>query len=65
MGLQGPAVVHSGSDGNWMALVALFSETGNGVLVAANAGDSMGGDVAAKKALKSLATSVADAAPAN
>ena len=48
-----------------MALVALFSETGNGVLVAANAGDSMGGDVAAKKALKSLATSLADAAPAN
>jgi CubicO group peptidase (beta-lactamase class C family) len=52
LGRKGPALMHAGSDGNWMALVLLFPQTQNGVLVAANAGDDMGGDKATKAALK-------------
>ena len=63
MKLKGPALTHSGSDGNWYALVVLFPATGNGVLVAANAADSMGGDKAASRALRTLAITVADPAP--
>jgi CubicO group peptidase (beta-lactamase class C family) len=59
MGLQGPALTHAGSDGNWEALVVLFPETGNGVLVVANAFESMGGDKAARTAVKALAEGVA------
>ncbi|MBL8545661.1 MAG: beta-lactamase family protein [Hyphomonadaceae bacterium] len=60
MNLRGPALTHSGSDGNWYALVCLFPETGNGVLVAANAADSMQGDQAAVAALRALAATVAE-----
>lgn len=59
MGLQGPALAHSGSDGNWFALVCLFPGTGDGVLVVANAAESMGGDQASLAALRALATTVA------
>jgi CubicO group peptidase (beta-lactamase class C family) len=54
LGRQGPALMHAGSDGNWMALVLLFPETQNGVLMAANAGDDMGGDKVTKAALKAV-----------
>jgi len=54
LGRQGPMLMHAGSDGNWMALVLLFPETQNGVLVAANAADDMGGDKATKAALKAV-----------
>ena len=47
LGRQGPALTHSGSDGNWYAVVVLLPQGGDGVLVAANAADSMGGDRAA------------------
>lgn len=57
-GRIGPVLVHAGSDGNWYALVALFPETGNGVLVAANAAESMGGDAASLAALRALAATV-------
>ena len=60
MNLRGPALTHSGSDGNWYALVCLFPETGNGVLVAANAAESMQGDQASVAALRALAASVAE-----
>lgn len=63
MKLKGPALTHAGSDGNWYALVVLLPATGNGVLLAANAGESMGGDKAAGKAIRALAAKVADAAP--
>lgn len=53
-GRKGPVLIHAGSDGNWYALVALFPATGQGVLVAANAGPDMGGDKAAAAALRSL-----------
>ncbi len=43
-GRQGPALVHQGSDGNWLAIVALFPEQGTGALVVANAGPDMGAD---------------------
>ncbi len=62
MKLKGPALTHAGSDGNWYALVVLFPTTGNGVLVAANAGASMGGDTAASRAIHALAMTVADPA---
>lgn len=60
MNLRGPALTHSGSDGNWYALVCLFPETGNGVLVAANAAESMQGDQASVAALRALAATVAE-----
>lgn len=62
-GLRGPALTHAGSDGNWYALVILFPETGNGALVVANAGESMGGDRAASAAIRAVAMAVGQAAP--
>lgn len=58
MDRRGPVLFHSGSDGNWTALVSLFYETGNGVLVAANAYQSMGGDRAANEVMGDLIASV-------
>ena len=43
-GRQGPVLVHQGSDGNWLAMVALFPEQGTGVLAVANAFEDMGAD---------------------
>lgn len=60
VGRKGPVLTHSGSDGNWYALVALFTQTGNGVLVATNSADSMGGDKASVAALRALAATIAD-----
>lgn len=60
MNLRGPALTHSGSDGNWYALVCLFPETGNGVLVAANAAESMQGDQATLAAMRAFAATVAE-----
>ena len=54
MGHRGPALTHAGSDGNWYAVVVLFPQTGNGVLVAANAGEDMGGDKAAKAVVQAV-----------
>jgi hypothetical protein len=42
-----------------MAYAVLFPETQNGALVAANAGEDMGGDKAAKAVLKGLLPSLA------
>jgi CubicO group peptidase (beta-lactamase class C family) len=62
-GRKGPVLTHAGSDGNWNAFVALFLETGNGVLVATNSANSMGGDKASLAALRALAATVADPLP--
>jgi CubicO group peptidase (beta-lactamase class C family) len=43
-GRQGPALVHQGSDGNWLAIAVLFPEQGTGALMVANAGPDMGAD---------------------
>ena len=59
MNLAGPALTHSGSDGNWNALVCLFPHTGAGVLVVSNAAESMGGDQATREAMRALARTVA------
>jgi CubicO group peptidase (beta-lactamase class C family) len=59
MSLTGPALTHSGSDGNWYALVCLFPQTGNGVLVVSNAAESMGGDQSTLAAMRALARTVA------
>jgi hypothetical protein len=53
-GRRGPVLAHGGSDGNSLAWVVLFPETGNGVLVAANAAEDMGGDQATKAVLGAL-----------
>ena len=63
MGLRGPALTHAGSDGNWFALVLLFPETGNGALVVANAGETMGGDHAASAAIHAMGMTMAQPAP--
>jgi CubicO group peptidase (beta-lactamase class C family) len=60
LGRRGPAMVHAGSDGNWSSLAAIFPDSGSGVLVVANAGESMGGDVAVKAV---LAAALADLRP--
>lgn len=60
-GRKGPVLMHAGSDGNWYAIVALFPETQNGVLVAANAGEDMGGDKATKAAMKAVLPGLAPA----
>jgi hypothetical protein len=57
-GRKGPVLDHIGSDGNWHASVHLFPESGGGVLLAANAGESMGGDKAVGAALKALLPTV-------
>jgi CubicO group peptidase (beta-lactamase class C family) len=49
-GRKGPVLEHNGSDGTWYAVVALFPEVQNGILVATNSGHSMGGDQAAMTA---------------
>jgi CubicO group peptidase (beta-lactamase class C family) len=54
MGHKGPALMHAGSDGNWMALVLLFPETQSGVLAAANAGEDMDGEKATKAVVKAV-----------
>jgi hypothetical protein len=60
MNPSGPALTHSGSDGNWYALVCLFPQSGNGVLLVSNAAESMGGDQAASEAMLTLARTVAE-----
>lgn len=62
-GRRGPALFHAGSDGNWESLVMLFQETGNGVLVAANAAGSMRGDRAANEVMRAIVPLIAEAEP--
>jgi CubicO group peptidase (beta-lactamase class C family) len=60
-GRKGPVLVHGGSDGHWFAFVVLFPGSGNGALVIDNASEDMGGDAAAKAALKEILPSLAPA----
>lgn len=61
-GRAGPVITHAGSDGNWFAWVALFPGSGNGVLVVANAADSMGGDGTVKAIGRAILPALAPAA---
>lgn len=63
MHFQGPGLTHAGSDGNWYAVVALFPQSGNGVLVTANAAEDMGGDRATSQAIHAIAATMATPAP--
>lgn len=63
-GRQGPALVHGGSDGNWLAYVILFPRSGNGVLVAANAAQDMGADQVVNAVLGGVFPSLAPAVEA-
>lgn len=65
LGRAGPALTHSGSDGNWFAVVILYPGSRSGVLVAANAAESMGGDAAAIAAARERAATLAPPAPAS
>lgn len=64
-GRRGPALFHAGSDGNWEAVVMLFTETGNGILVAANAAASMRGDRAANEVMRAIVPLIAPAEAAD
>lgn len=57
---MGPVLSHSGSDGNWIADVWLFPDSGNGLLIATNAAYSMGADGAILDVFREL---VVDLAP--
>jgi CubicO group peptidase (beta-lactamase class C family) len=61
-GRRGPVLAHGGSDGNWLAWVALFPESGNGVLTVANATEDMGGDKATDAVLAALLPTLSPAA---
>jgi hypothetical protein len=61
-GRRGPAISHSGSNGNWMAEALLFPHIGDGVLVVANAAYSMGGDAVAETAVGRIAQTLSSPA---
>jgi len=61
-GRQGPVLVHQGSDGNWLAIVALFPQQGTGAMVVANAADDMGADKVLHKVFVTLFPTLAPAA---
>jgi len=63
-GRTGPALLHSGSDGNWYAVAALFPNAGDGALVVANAAYGMDGNTAGDAALGALAADASTPAPA-
>lgn len=60
-GRKGPALVHQGSDGNWLAVVVLFPEQENGVLAVTNAFDDMGANTVVKSVLGTLLPTLAPA----
>lgn len=62
-GRQGPVLLHAGSDGNWFAFVVLFPAAATGVLIASNAGESMGGEAAATALLAALLPELSPPAP--
>jgi CubicO group peptidase (beta-lactamase class C family) len=64
LGRKGPGLTHAGSDGTFYAIICLFPESRSGLLVAANAGEAMGGDKVVKAAITPLLPCVSDPAPA-
>jgi CubicO group peptidase (beta-lactamase class C family) len=53
-GRKGPVLSHTGTDENWYASVNLFLNSGDGIILTASAGKSMGGQAADEAAFKSL-----------
>lgn len=63
LGRRGPGLFHAGSDGNWTSVVMLFCQTGNGVLVASNAYQSMGGERVVHETMRAIVPLIAEAEP--
>ena len=63
MGYAGPFLEHTGSDETWYASAALRPATDSGVLAVSNAGETMGGEKAANRALKAGLEEVAPLTP--
>ncbi|HEY4942233.1 MAG TPA: serine hydrolase domain-containing protein [Rhizomicrobium sp.] len=61
--LRGPALIHAGSDGNWLAQAFLFPNTRSGLLVTANAADDMGAKKAEAAVIKALIFRLSPPAP--
>ena len=59
-GLPGPVYYHEGSDGAWFAVVALFPNSGSGVLAVTNVGRDMGGRELVLDAARNAAELLAD-----
>jgi hypothetical protein len=59
MGYAGPFLEHTGSDETWYASAALRPATESGVLAVSNAGETMGGEKAANRALKAGVSEIA------
>jgi hypothetical protein len=59
MGYARPFLEHTGSDETWYASVALRPATESGVLAVSNAGETMGGEKAANRALKAALREIA------
>ena len=64
MGYAGPFLEHTGSDETWYASAALRPANNSGVLAVSNAGETMGGEKAANRALKAALGEIAPLAPA-
>lgn len=60
---QGPAILHSGSDGNWMAEAVLFPRVGDGALVVANSAYGMDGNTVSASVLRQLCATLSEPAP--
>lgn len=59
-GRRGPALYHSGSDGNWMAEAVLFPRWGDGVLVVANSAYGMDGNTATAAVVRSVVATMSE-----
>jgi CubicO group peptidase (beta-lactamase class C family) len=62
-GVAGRLLQHSGSNGNWYAVIGIVPECRCGVLVAANAAEDTGGDRATVEVLKAMIATLPQAPP--
>lgn len=59
-GRRGPALFHSGSDGNWIAEAVLFPRIGDGVLVVANSAYGMDGNTVSAAVVRELCQTLSE-----
>jgi CubicO group peptidase (beta-lactamase class C family) len=62
-GVAGRLLQHSGSNGNWFAVIGIVPECRCGVLVAANSAEDTGGDRATVEVLKAMIATLPQAPP--
>lgn len=60
-GRRGPAIYHSGSDGNWIAEAVLFPRIGDGVLVCSNSAYGMDGNTTAETVARRVCQTLSEA----